>query len=154
MESGKGGEVSEGQQDVSRVDEDEEDKLTDDSADDDDSAMSATATSASAPSTGVKEEDAPAPHMTAGLSAAQLAAVHKGTSCHQCKNTKQLKKLAFCANLFNKRTKPEKRVCRKKYCETSAQRSTTALPNHCRSPISQCPATYLHSLCAVWCVGA
>jgi hypothetical protein len=38
---------------------------------------------------------------------------HKGTSCHQCKNTKSLKKLAFCANLFNKRTKPEKRICRK-----------------------------------------
>jgi hypothetical protein len=40
---------------------------------------------------------------------------NKGTSCHQCKNTKSLKKLLFCGNLFNKRTKPEKRNCRKKY---------------------------------------
>lgn len=42
----------------------------------------------------------------------------RGTSCHQCKNTKSLNKLAYCANLFEKRTKPEKRRCRKKYCET------------------------------------
>ena len=113
MDSGK--EASDAQQDVSPVDEDEEDKPTDDSADDDEVGVPPTA---HAPSTSVKDEDAPAPHMTVGLSPAQLAAVHKGTSCHQCKNTKQLKKLAFCANLFNKRTKPEKRVCRKKYCET------------------------------------
>lgn len=43
---------------------------------------------------------------------------HKGTSCHQCKNTKPLKKLAFCSNQFNKRTKPEMRSCRKKYCDS------------------------------------
>ena len=101
------------QQDVSPVDEDEEDRPTDDSADDDDASPAAAPLSGDA-----KDEDAPLPQMTVGLSPAQLAAVHKGTSCHQCKNTKQLKKLAFCANLFNKRTKPEKRVCRKKYCET------------------------------------
>lgn len=68
---------------------------------------------------------------------------HKGTSCHrtcctttasgvscscadpsllsmlfrssECKNTKPLKKLAHCSHQFNKRTKPEKRTCRKKY---------------------------------------
>ena len=102
-------------QDVSPVDEnDEEDRLVDDSADDDEPHHS----TATAASTAMKDEDAPAPHMTAGLSPAQLLAVHKGTSCHQCKNTKALKKLAFCANLFSKRTKPEKRVCRKKFCET------------------------------------
>ena len=122
-ESGKGGgvEVAEAQsqqQDVSPVEEDEEDKPTDDSADDDESVLPSIATSAVFGGVGVKDEDGPLPQMTAGLSPAQFAAVHKGTSCHQCKNTKQLKKLAFCANLFNKRTKPEKRVCRKKYCET------------------------------------
>ena len=115
-ESGKDAMVVEAQQDVSPVEEDDEDRPSnDDSADDDEAALAST----TAIATSVKDEDAPAPHMTAGLSPAQLAAVHKGTSCHQCKNTKQLKKLAFCANLFNKRTKPEKRVCRKKYCETS-----------------------------------
>jgi hypothetical protein len=39
---------------------------------------------------------------------------NKGTSCHQCKNTKTLNKLIFCANSFNKRG--DKRLCRKKYC--------------------------------------
>ena len=125
MESGKELPMPEGQE-VSPVNEneneDDEDKPTDDSADDDELA----AGSSTATATGVKDEDAPAPHMTVGLSPAQLAAVHKGTSCHQCKNTKQLKKLAFCANLFNKRTKPEKRVCRKKYCETSAFSTPTS----------------------------
>jgi len=47
-----------------------------------------------------------------------MARKARGTSCHQCKNTKALNKLAYCANLFEKRTKPEKRRCRKKYCET------------------------------------
>ena len=98
------------------------------------------------------------------LIVAQRALRHPGTGvvCKQsrpiivgqCKNTKQLKKLAFCANLFNKRTKPEKRVCRKKYCETSDDsqpRLHTAQhlpplphlshsPSHLRCPAAGSPA--------------
>jgi hypothetical protein len=42
----------------------------------------------------------------------------KGTSCHQCKNTKHLQQLAFCTNAVEKRGKFEKRArnCRKKFC--------------------------------------
>lgn len=47
---------------------------------------------------------------------------HNGTSCHQCKNIKTDNKLAFCSHLFDKRSKPEKRRCRKKYCSSCLQK--------------------------------
>eukprot|EP00475_Leptophrys_vorax_P007470 TRINITY_DN1471_c0_g1_i4.p1 TRINITY_DN1471_c0_g1~~TRINITY_DN1471_c0_g1_i4.p1 ORF type:complete len:368 (-),score=102.52 TRINITY_DN1471_c0_g1_i4:167-1270(-) len=42
----------------------------------------------------------------------------KGTSCHQCKNTKHLQQLAFCTNAFLRFGSKEKRArsCRKKFC--------------------------------------
>jgi hypothetical protein len=43
---------------------------------------------------------------------------HQGTSCHQCKNARSQDQLAFCNNSFNKRTGPDKRHCRKKFCQT------------------------------------
>jgi hypothetical protein len=43
----------------------------------------------------------------------------KGTSCHQCKNTKHLQQLAFCTNAIERSGKIEKRSrsCRKKFCK-------------------------------------
>ena len=72
----------------------------------------------------------------------------------QCKNTKQLKKLAFCANLFNKRTKPEKRVCRKKYCESSGDIAPyTAVQPLTQRPTHSSLTSLSVALACVHCVG-
>lgn len=43
---------------------------------------------------------------------------HRGSSCHQCKNIKPHSSLACCTHVFAKRTKPDTRTCRKKYCDS------------------------------------
>ncbi|CEO94768.1 Zinc-finger domain-containing protein [Plasmodiophora brassicae] len=46
-----------------------------------------------------------------------MAAVQRGTSCHQCKNARTIDQLAFCSNKFAKRTSADMRKCRKKFCQ-------------------------------------
>ncbi|CEP03200.1 Zinc-finger domain-containing protein [Plasmodiophora brassicae] len=42
---------------------------------------------------------------------------YRGTSCHQCKNARSFEQLAFCSNQFSRRSRQDKRTCRKKYCD-------------------------------------
>lgn len=45
-----------------------------------------------------------------GCPKADISDTKKGTSCHQCKNTKQTYQLAFCSKKYQKRTRDEARV--------------------------------------------
>jgi hypothetical protein len=77
----------------------------------------------------------------------------KGTSCHQCKNTKHLHQLAFCTNSFEKRSKSEKdkrmRSCRKKFCKICLQKFYNEdLGVVLNDPCWKCPSCRLECVCA------
>jgi hypothetical protein len=77
----------------------------------------------------------------------------KGTSCHQCKNTKHLHQLAFCTNAFEKRSKTEKdkrmRSCRKKFCKICLQKFYNEdLGEVLNDPCWKCPSCRLECVCA------
>jgi hypothetical protein len=64
----------------------------------------------------------------------------RGTSCHQCKNARSIEQLAFCSNLFNKRTKQDFRTCRKKYCEICLRKFYNESLETARQPDWVCPS--------------
>lgn len=73
----------------------------------------------------------------------------KGTSCHQCKNTKDLQYLSFCMNTFEKRTKNEKRNCRKKFCQVCLKKFyNEELSEALRNPCWSCPSCRGECVCA------